>query len=147
MRERPLRLAITSNGPGEFAGWVRPLLRALFARAPDTDVTLFFVPDDYATGREPDVARLGAHPVAEVRPREADLAHHHEDLGGDRLVLRAVAEVARDGVGERVLACEERSLEGVEMPFPLLVTGRAVSTVRALEERQRLLQIEAGPLA
>jgi len=57
MRERPLRLAITSNGPGEFAGWVRPLLRALFARAPDTDVTLFFVPDDYATGREPDVAR------------------------------------------------------------------------------------------
>jgi lipid-A-disaccharide synthase len=57
MPEGRLHLAITSNGPGEFAGWVRPLLRALFARAPQTDVTLFFVPDDYATGREPDVAR------------------------------------------------------------------------------------------
>jgi lipid-A-disaccharide synthase len=50
-------LALTSNGPGEFAGWVRPLLAELYARAPATDVRLFFVPDDYATGREPDVAR------------------------------------------------------------------------------------------
>jgi hypothetical protein len=50
-------LAITANGPGEFAGWVRPLLTEVYARAPETDVQLFFVPDDYATGREPDVAR------------------------------------------------------------------------------------------
>jgi len=50
-------LALTSNGPGEFAGWVRPLLTELYARAPQTDVRLFFVPDDYATGREPEVAR------------------------------------------------------------------------------------------
>jgi hypothetical protein len=50
-------VALTANGPGEFAGWVRPLLTELFARAPETDVRLFFVPDDYATGREPDVAR------------------------------------------------------------------------------------------
>ena len=57
MPEGTLHVAITSNGPGEFAGWVRPLVRALLARAPQTDVTLFFVPDDYATGREPDVAR------------------------------------------------------------------------------------------
>jgi hypothetical protein len=52
-----MHVAITSNGPGEFAGWVRPLVRALYALAPAIDVTLFFVPDDYATGREPDVAR------------------------------------------------------------------------------------------
>jgi len=52
-----VRIAITSNGPGEFAGWVRPLVAALYRHAPATDVTLFFVPDDYATGREPDVAR------------------------------------------------------------------------------------------
>jgi lipid-A-disaccharide synthase len=50
-------LALTANGPGEFAGWVRPLLTEIYARAPDTDIRLFFVPDDYATGREPDVAR------------------------------------------------------------------------------------------
>ncbi len=52
-----VRFAITSNGPGEFSGWVRPLLHALYRLAPESDVTLFFVPDDYATGREPDVAR------------------------------------------------------------------------------------------
>jgi hypothetical protein len=52
-----VRIAITSNGPGEFAGWVRPLVAALLRLAPETDVTLFFVPDDYATGREPELAR------------------------------------------------------------------------------------------
>ncbi len=50
-------VALTANGPGEFAGWVRPLLTELYAREPETDVRLFFVPDDYATGQEPDVAR------------------------------------------------------------------------------------------
>jgi hypothetical protein len=63
-------LALTSNGPGEFAGWVRPLLSELYARAPETDVRLFFVPDDYATGREPEVARA-LFPCAQVyAPRE-----------------------------------------------------------------------------
>ncbi len=47
---------MTSNGPGEFSGWVRPLVAALMRLAPETEVTLFFVPDDYATGQEPDVA-------------------------------------------------------------------------------------------
>ncbi|GAC1618035.1 MAG: hypothetical protein NVS4B5_09010 [Vulcanimicrobiaceae bacterium] len=51
-----MRIAITSNGPGEFAGWVRPLVSALYRLAPETDVTLVFVPDDYATGREAAVA-------------------------------------------------------------------------------------------
>jgi hypothetical protein len=50
-------LALTANGPGEFSGWVRPLLREVYARAPETDVRLFFVPDDYATGQESEVAR------------------------------------------------------------------------------------------
>jgi len=45
-------LAITANGPGEFAGWVRPLVAALYARAPALDVRIFCVPDDYATGYE-----------------------------------------------------------------------------------------------
>lgn len=65
-----MRIAITSNGPGEFAGWVRPLVGALLRLAPETDITLFFVPDDYATGREPEVARR-MFPQARVVPREA----------------------------------------------------------------------------
>jgi hypothetical protein len=52
-----MRLAITSNGPGEFSGWVRPLVYALYERDPELDLSLFFVPDDYASGQEPDVAR------------------------------------------------------------------------------------------
>jgi hypothetical protein len=47
-----MRIAVTANGPGEVAGWVRPLLRAIYARAPETDAHVFLVPDDYATGFE-----------------------------------------------------------------------------------------------
>lgn len=45
-------LALTANGPGEFAGWMRPLLTALYARDPSLDARVFCVPDDYATGNE-----------------------------------------------------------------------------------------------
>ena len=47
-------LALTANGPGEFAGWVRPLLSALYARDPALDTRVFCVPDDYASGHEAD---------------------------------------------------------------------------------------------
>ncbi len=47
-----MHIAVTANGPGEVAGWVRPLLRALYARRPDLKVTVFLVPDDYASGYE-----------------------------------------------------------------------------------------------
>ncbi len=63
-------LAITANGPGEFAGWVRPLLSALYARAPDLDVVLFCVPDDYATGREAAFARALFPRAVVYPPRE-----------------------------------------------------------------------------
>ncbi len=52
-----MRIAFTANGPGEVAGWVRPLVRALYAREPETDVHLFLVPDDFATGNEARMAR------------------------------------------------------------------------------------------
>lgn len=52
-----MRLAITCNGPGESAGWLRPLLHELYRQAPQSDVHVFYVPDDYATGREAHVAR------------------------------------------------------------------------------------------
>ena len=63
-------LALTANGPGEFAGWVRPLLSALYERAPDIDVRVFCVPDDYATGYEAAYVRryfphATAYPVAD----------------------------------------------------------------------------------
>jgi len=47
-----LRIAFTANGPGEVAGWLRPLLRALYHRVPDLESYVFLVPDDYATGLE-----------------------------------------------------------------------------------------------
>lgn len=52
-----MRLVITCNGPGETAGWLRPFLHELYRQAPQSDVHVFYVPDDYATGRETDVAR------------------------------------------------------------------------------------------
>jgi hypothetical protein len=47
-----VRIAITANGPGEFAGWVRPLVAALRARDPALELHVICVPDDFATGRE-----------------------------------------------------------------------------------------------
>lgn len=64
-----MRIAISSNGPGEFSGWVRPLVAALLRLAPQTEVSLFFVPDDYATGREADVAARLFPSVRIVPPR------------------------------------------------------------------------------
>jgi hypothetical protein len=52
-----MRIAFTANGPGEVAGWFRPLVRRLYERDPSLDVHLFCVPDDYATGYESDLAR------------------------------------------------------------------------------------------
>ncbi len=52
-----MRIAFTANGPGEVAGWFRPLVRRLYERDPSLDVHLFCVPDDYATGYEPELAR------------------------------------------------------------------------------------------
>jgi lipid-A-disaccharide synthase len=99
-----MQLAITSNGPGEFSGWVRPLVAALGRIAPQVQVTLFFVPDDYATGREPDVARAYFPDLAIVpsrdyvrfalgrdvagAPKSADVVLY---LGGDLLHAARVA--------------------------------------------------------
>jgi hypothetical protein len=52
-----IRIALTANGPGEVAGWLRPLLRAVLERAPETEIHVFLVPDDYATGFEAQTVR------------------------------------------------------------------------------------------
>ena len=58
------------NGPGEYAGWLRPLLLALYARDPNLDATVFFVPDDFATGREATVAGREFPRLRTFEPRE-----------------------------------------------------------------------------
>jgi hypothetical protein len=60
-----MRIAFTANGPGEVAGWLRPLLRSLYSRAPDLEALVFLVPDDYATGFEATMVR-DAFPRARV---------------------------------------------------------------------------------
>jgi hypothetical protein len=60
-----MRIALTANGPGEVAGWLRPLLRALYQHRPDLQAFVFLVPDDYATGFEAQMVRE-AFPQARV---------------------------------------------------------------------------------
>lgn len=60
-----MRIAFTANGPGEVAGWLRPLLRALYRHRPDLLALVFLVPDDYATGFEAAMVR-DAFPQARV---------------------------------------------------------------------------------
>ena len=52
-----MKIAITCNGPGETAGWLRPLLRELYALEPAGEVHVCYVPDDFATGAEPEFVR------------------------------------------------------------------------------------------
>lgn len=52
------RIVVTTNGPGELMGWTRPFVNAVYALAPDADVTIVFVPCPYATGHEADAARI-----------------------------------------------------------------------------------------
>ncbi|MBV9718995.1 MAG: hypothetical protein JOZ77_06730 [Candidatus Eremiobacteraeota bacterium] len=60
-----MRIALTANGPGEVAGWLRPLLRSLYDRRPNLSALVFLVPDDYATGFEARMVRA-AFPQATV---------------------------------------------------------------------------------
>jgi hypothetical protein len=60
-----MRIALTANGPGEVAGWLRPLLRSLYERQPSLQALVFLVPDDYATGFEAQMVR-DAFPAAYV---------------------------------------------------------------------------------
>jgi hypothetical protein len=60
-----MRIAFTVNGPGEVAGWLRPLLRSLYRREPDLLALVFLVPDDFATGFEAQILR-DAFPLATV---------------------------------------------------------------------------------
>ena len=98
-----MRIAVTANGPGEVAGWLRPLLRSLYARRPDLEAFVFLVPDDYASGFEAEMLRqwvpsarvyepkrylrfaLGAR--LEDLPRSVDVVQY---IGGDLLHAKRV---------------------------------------------------------
>src|SRR6202035_3468387 len=60
-----MRIALTANGPGEVAGWLRPPLRSLYRHVDDLEALVFLVPDDYATGSEAEMVRE-AFPAARV---------------------------------------------------------------------------------
>lgn len=64
-----MRIAFTANGPGEVAGWLRPLLRSLYLRAADLEVHVFLVPDDYATGHEAQLLRDAFPQATVVEPK------------------------------------------------------------------------------
>jgi hypothetical protein len=63
------RIVVTTNGPGELMGWVRPFLREVFVRAPAADVTVVFVPCPYATGREAETTRAMLPAAKVVDPK------------------------------------------------------------------------------
>lgn len=48
---------VTTNGPGEVMGWVRPFLRTLYERDRRARVTVVVLPCAYATGRESETLR------------------------------------------------------------------------------------------
>lgn len=64
-----MRIALTANGPGEVAGWLRPLLRSLYQRDPNLEAYVFLVPDDYATGFEAQMVRETFPQAAVYEPK------------------------------------------------------------------------------
>lgn len=166
-----MKIAFTANGPGEVAGWFRPLVRRLYERDPDLDVSLFCVPDDYATGYESELARR-LFPSAHVydpktyvsfalgrggagMPAHADVVQY---LGGDlmhaaRLArrLRAIAttyKFSKRGYRNRfarAFAVDAKNVEQLERwgtPAERIVTVGNLAIDGALLEAQQPL--EAG---
>jgi lipid-A-disaccharide synthase len=167
-------LALTCNGPGEFAGWARPLLHALYEQDPGLEAHLFFVPDDYATGREPEVARalfpqLGVYGVRDFigfalgrgtagMPKRADRVQYlggdlmhaarlQRRLGGTATSYRFSRPRYRDRFA-RVFALDEANrtqLLGWKTPSERIeVVGNLAIDGAAMEARQPVADLPAG---
>ncbi len=65
-----MKIAFTCNGPGETAGWFRPLYAALRALDPTVEASVFLVPDDYASGNEASAIARWFPEVRTFAPRE-----------------------------------------------------------------------------
>lgn len=63
-------ILIVSNGPGELASWVHPVVRQLRLVSPQTRITVALVPCPYASGEESDTLAGWPEPVAVWRPKE-----------------------------------------------------------------------------
>lgn len=63
-------ILIVSNGPGELAAWVRPMIRQLRQDLPDARLTLALVPCPYASGHEAETARSWGEDLEVWTPRE-----------------------------------------------------------------------------
>ena len=48
----PVDIVILTNGPGEVATWVKPVVQALHARAPDVRISVMLSPCPHASGQE-----------------------------------------------------------------------------------------------
>ena len=70
IKEKPFRVYIQSNSPGELTAWVSPLLEALALSQEDIEVIVLLTPCQYASGREYDIA--SAYPLVTrvLRPKE-----------------------------------------------------------------------------
>ncbi|HZZ66152.1 MAG TPA: hypothetical protein VFE17_11670 [Candidatus Baltobacteraceae bacterium] len=123
-----MRLAITCNGPGETAGWLRPLLRALYQARPDAQIAVFYVPDDYASGREPQYVR-DQFPAANVfEPK----AYVRFALGGNPAGVPHAADAVLYLGGDLMHAARlARRLRSPLMVYKFARKRYAVQTVRA----------------
>ncbi len=136
-----MRIALTSNGPGEVAGWVRPLLRRLYARDPQLDVHLFLVPDDYATGREGAMARA-LFPNARIyEPGE----YVRFALGGSVADQPLAVDVVQYMGGDLMHAARVRKrLGGVATTYKFSKPGYAATLARAFAvDEKNVRQLKA----
>ena len=100
-------IVILANGPGEVATWVKPVVRALHAKAPAYRISVLLSPCPHASGQEPQIL-LGYPEVARVQSaphffkflltgKTADGWDWHPNgvvvfLGGDQLYTVLVAK-------------------------------------------------------
>lgn len=103
----PVDIVILTNGPGEVATWVKPVVRALHAKAPNLRISVMLSPCPHASGQEhitlaqyPEVDRVQSAPYFFkflLTGKTADSWDWHPEgvvvfLGGDQLYPVLVAK-------------------------------------------------------
>src|SRR5262249_4202940 len=99
---------------------------------------------DLHAGREEHPARLavlGLHPIAKVRTRVLDSAQHQEQLRHQALVARSISEIARYGIGNGVLACDERFFQLLERRESSVMARRTGSSLSLLHPNEESAQV------
>jgi len=164
-----VRIAVTSNGPGETMGWVRPLARALYRREPQLDLHVFFSPCEYASGHEAEVIRQQFPSAKAYAPSEYlkfavtgslhgvdALQYLGGDLGHAALLARKLRAPAygykfgarkKRALFRRIFAVDEKNreelLRGGATPAQIQVVGN-LAIDGAVEDAQSLSELEPG---